>query len=483
MLTLETRMHPLRGYDSLSLGNLFQGAVPAPLYSLDVQNTADGQYESAPPPVLPSRRSGLTHESVAALKQAMRRIAPHVPPEVLQRHYINRLAELSNPTPDTLYPVASHEAPSQPGETPGAFDAVGQSAPNAPSQNPFAAAAMASIAQHGNGPLQSISEGDAPISIGDLMGSVTPTRLSAANMPSVMEDPAIVRARARLARSPAALGHVQPLATHAPFVSPEYLQGHVRTPSLSVPAFTNALDPGESQTEADHTQVDTTAPNGSTDADEDADSWWDWAPIVGPIRALKRDYKKGQLLSAQGALDGVLLATDLVPESLLLKAPAWAIAKGLAKGAMGKDVVREVPRELKKIVKTGSNKWKDTKAWILRNYDLPANTHVHHAFIPQRKGKAEPKWLINQWWNLVPLTDWKKFGFNSSQEMHWAIDRMAGMRFSENPFLNEYYRTIYRYPQWAKTLAGSSVANILDNSIRSNVPPRGRDESSAKPEQ
>jgi hypothetical protein len=185
---------------------------------------------------------------------------------------------------------------------------------------------------------------------------------------------------------------------------------------------------------------------------------------VGSYLDLQDDIAAGDQLAAN--IDRVSLATDLFPAGVILKAPARALAKGLVKGIVKGDIAPQVAKELGKIWKTGSNKWKDTKAWILRNNSLPANTHVHHAFLHQLKGKREPKWLINQWWNLVPLDDWAKYGFKNSQEMHWAIDGKNGMRFSTNPYINDYYRIIKAYPQWSKAVAASVAENILASDIK-----------------
>jgi hypothetical protein len=488
-------MQPLRGYDSLSLADLLPGIAPAPLAPPPMPGPWGSGYPGstrmATPQAdsMPPRQSGIARESLRALKQAMARIAPHVPPEVLQPHYIRRLGELSNTTPDTQNPVAAY------GSAPPALTNSDMMSGNSGSpqpardmsramDSPFVRAAMARFSTLGGADrnVQPLRGDERPLVPGDVISSIRQAPLSAPNMPSVMDDPRVRAAMAaRLATSPAANGHLQPIPSFEAPLSFDDVRRKITAPPLSVatfrseagdefagpvssqPAASDGINVGKKQTEPNRTQVGASASNSNADT-EDSNSWWDWAPIVGPMRALRKDYKNGDPWS--GVVDGVLLGTDLLPGGLLLKAPAWALAKGLAKGLAKQNLEREVGKEFGKIWKTRSNKWKDTKAWILRNYPLPANTHVHHAFIDQLKGKREPKWLINQWWNLVPLKDWAKFGFKNSQEMHWAIEGKAGKRFSENPFMNDYYRTMYRYPQWAKTLAASGAENILANDIK-----------------
>jgi hypothetical protein len=192
-------MQPLRGYDSLSLGDLLQGVVPA---SLSPPNMPDAW--NAPNPgsssimapqanTTPPRQSGITRESLAALKQAMARIAPHLPPDLLQRHYINRLVQLSNPTPATLYPVHSYDTPFATGDRMREIKPTPLLDPNMPTgkDNPFVRAAMERFAASpdASNRVQPVRVDDAPVSTGDLLGGIRPTPLSALNIPNAMDSP------------------------------------------------------------------------------------------------------------------------------------------------------------------------------------------------------------------------------------------------------------------------------------------------------
>jgi hypothetical protein len=245
----ETCMQPLRGYDSLSLGNLLSGIAPAPLSPPNMPGPWDASDPSAvatPANPVPPGQSGLTRDSWRALKQAMVRLAPYVPPDVLQQHYIRRLAELSNPAPQTVYPVASYDNPLPSGDLLSGTKPAPLSPPNMPTamDNPFARGAMARFA----GPtgqdrqIQPVRADDVPLSTGDLATRITPEPLSGPNMPGVMDDPYVRAAMARLATSPAANGHVQPVRADDAQIALGYLTSGIKPDQLSAPNMPSIID-------------------------------------------------------------------------------------------------------------------------------------------------------------------------------------------------------------------------------------------------
>jgi hypothetical protein len=521
-------MQPLRGYDSLSLGNLLQGIAPAPLSPVDVQNTEP--YDSAQSPIVPQRRSSLTQERFLALKQAMRRIAPHVPPDVLQRHYINRLSELSNPTADTLYPAASHDSPPPSDDTSGGFYTAPQFAQSAQSAmaSPFVQEAMARFAENARRHVQPISEEDARLSTGDLRNSIRTEPLSA---PDIMEDP-IVAARARsvgpvadryVAVDAVPFSTADPASDAVPLPSTKSNtpNGHGETETRyweNSPKLWEEMIPGWGTGKAAFN--DFNSGNYASGARKAATALGELTnpgialgqaavkrsareptfaesllPLWGPAVNGLHDLHKGDYLWA--LINAGLFAADATGLELLSE-PAKgafyglrygipkAIPKALEKSGVGeqlkagyKTVKQELSEQLRGYWKLGSHDAGNTREWYARYLNstgkaLPDDMPVHHYIVPQRMGWLLPKWLFNQPWNLLPLTRASELGVEP-RVLHNALHGWKKDEYVLDKGVLQNLRKQYEYgtPDWAKRgipaalmSAGGNTAEI-ENALRS----------------
>jgi len=471
-------MQPLRGYGSLSLGDLLQGIAPAPLSPPNVPGPWDA---SDPDPSsmmaaqansMPPRQSGVTPDTLRALKQAMMRIAPYVPPDVLQQHYIRRIAELSNPTSETSYPVESYGNPFQTGDLLSGIRPAPLAPPNMPTaiDSPLVRAAMARLATSpaANGQVQAVRADDAALPVGDLASGITPAPLSAPNMPSVMDDPIVRASLARHAISPAANGHIQTI----PLADPRFA---ITTPSLSAPniASTNGGPPSDEQV----TQDDSGGALGSLRKHLDNSGGWLW-----PGFEIYGDINKGDYYGA--ALDGALdvpfggavgqvvrnpnfgkYAYEAARWVPLLGAgldvwddidkgdyagAAFDGALGLSDLTVGGALARGALRYgLKGLWKNGSKTYAATRPWLGKLLNLPPNTEVHHALVHQ-KNKLIPEWLLNHQMNLVPMYG-GEVGGRTTRQLHNAVHGWGKYRFApDNPVLDYLLRIQYGWPNWAK---------------------------------
>jgi len=432
-------MQPLRGFDSLSLGDLLQGITLGPLSPPNMPGAWDGSSPDSssmmagPPDSMPPWQRGLTRESLTALKAAMARIAPHVPPDLLQQHYIRRIAELSNPTPETLYPALSYD--------------TAQSSGNS------------------------------------VLGGNRPAPLSPPPMPAAMDSPYRAAVMDRFGAPADPDRHVQPVRSDdAPFPIGDVTTG-VRPAPHSSPNIPSVND----QTDTRYWDNSPATTRQSTDSIDEQASWKNLVPVWGPGQAGINDFQNGHYLS--GARKLITSAEDLglypfrALQEVAIKAHAVPVlspatdayeeakkgdyGSALADGALAlADAVTDgAVTSASRGVKAGSQTWAAVRPHLGKLWNLPPRTHVHHAFFPQ-KNKSIPESVRNHPLNLKPMYG-GKVGDRTTQELHNAVHGIGKKRFfPENPTIDYVLRAYHGWPNWSKVAlpaaAASTVGNFVD---------------------
>jgi hypothetical protein len=153
-----------------------------------------------------------------------------------------------------------------------------------------------------------------------------------------------------------------------------------------------------------------------------------------------------------GLIDAGLLVADGAG-GYVLKASAKAALRGLTKGQFFK--------EIEPWLKTGSHEWRGvdpkvkyrdgTGTWYREMNGVPEGEPIHHWLIPQRMDWLFPKALINQPWNLLPMTRAAELG-KEPEILHGALHGYKKDKYllDKDPQRNLLKKYEYGTPDWAK---------------------------------
>jgi len=301
-----------------------------------------------------------------------------------------------------------------------------------------------------NRSVQPVYPDDVALSIGDLTSSIRPAPLSAPNMPSVMDDPRVRAARARLVTSPAANGHVQPVRAddaQLPIGDPrrsiaDYYAQEAREQRIGSDTD-DSLDNMSST--GDGSEVRSKPPSS---IEHNIYAGLHYFPVIGGFLDAYDDYEKGDY--AWALADAALGLSDVTLTS--------ALTRGALKGGM------------RVLGKKGSKDWKDVRALLGELWNLPPGIPVHHAFI-SRTNKYIPAGIRNHHLNLRPMYK-DTVGGRTSQQLHNAVHGWRGKgpkdnRFDPNDFVNDYFLRIkYGWPEWAHQGIPAAAASTALNYAR-----------------
>lgn len=425
-------MQPLRRYDSPWFDDPAQDASPPPLSPLDMPG-----FMSSP----------FVREALARSET---------------------FADANRP----VQPVQADDAPLSIGDLINGIRPAPLSAPNMPAfmGSRFVREALSRSATFAdvNRPVRSVRSDDAPLSIDDSLSGMRPAPLSTPKMPSIMEDPFVRAARARLPASPAAQSHIQPVrADNGPLTIGD-LKSRITPVPLSAPIRPNVVG-----------NMDTVYPIGGPKSFGAPGLAESMLPVWGPGRNAIYDFEHGHPIwgginIGLGIAD--VLGLDLVRPAgqAALQGVYQGLSKGISKGLQkaggvgeklkqfNKSFMRGLSKELRGYWKFGSHEFDDVRAYYARylrsiGKPLPKDLPVHHWFAPQRWERAVPgllpKWLINQPWNLLPLTRVTETEAPTVKAFHDAIEGKGKsvFQFDKDDLLRNY-RMRYEYgtPDWAK---------------------------------
>jgi hypothetical protein len=147
-------------------------------------------------------------------------------------------------------------------------------------------------------------------------------------------------------------------------------------------------------------------------------------PIYGSGRNAIHHFQSGNY--ALGAFYTAMAASDV----FLVK----GIVTGLARGAW----------------KLGGHSWRVTQGWYAQSRNLAPKTPVHHVYFEQGGILKNQKWLINQPWNLKPLS--------SMPESHFV----HGWSFLGVPGHNILGRVWFGTQGWAKNAVLDVEMHAID---------------------
>jgi hypothetical protein len=432
---------------------------------------------------MPPWQRGLTRESLAGLKAAMARIAPHVPPDMLQQHYLRRIAELSNPTPETLYPALSYDSPQAAANDDGlgGIRHAPLSSFNAPAatESPYRAAVLSRFTAPAlpERQVQPVRSDETTLPVGDLTSALGSAPLAAPNMQSAIDSPYVRAAMARMPTTPAPNGHIQTVRNgDEPLVTGDILRS-ILPAALSAPNMPNV-----------NRETGTRYWENSPASIGEPGFWESLLPLWGPGRAAINDFQTGH--PVWGLINTGMAISDVIG-GFLVKDAAKLAARGLYNGVykgipkalqkpgivekwkqLDKSVTQGLSKELRGHWKFGSHEWDDTGDWYRRYLQsigkpLPKDTPIHHYAIPQELDWLLPKWLINQPWNMLPMTRASEVG-QTPRVFHnalhgWGKDTFV---FDEDPLRNFLKQNEYGTQDWAKigipTYATSAAGNAAE---------------------